>query len=135
MVVQNFLANGGIHPEQTQHVTGLVLNLLNMLSTRFDAPPPAATAPSTQSLSQEPVVIPDEQKPDTEEAEEMEFTEGSTDSGAEAAAATANLPHTKIKKKVSKKDRGAKAGGKGSQSKGGASEIIKAADHVKTKKK
>ena len=130
-VVQNFLANGGILPGQTQQVAELFLTLLNMLGTAFVAPPPAAAAPSTQSLSQEPVVIPDEKRPDAD-AVEMEFTDGSTDSEAEAAAATANISHTKIKKKESKKDRGAKIG-KGGPGKGSAKDLVKSTDKDKKK--
>ena len=102
-----------------------------MLSTTFAAPPPAATAPSTQSLSQEPVVIPDEQK-QGEEVEEIEFADGSTDSGAEAAASTANLPHTKSKKKITKTYRDAKIG-KGGPGKGTAKDLVKSTDKDKKK--
>ena len=65
---------------------------------------------------------------------DKDLTDGSTDSEAEAKAATANEPHTKIKKKTSRKEREAKAG-KGSQGKGGATDIIKVADQVKAKRK
>ena len=85
------------------------MQLLNMLGTTIEAPPQAATAPSTQALSQDPVVIVDEPRQDAT-MEEVEYTDGSTDSQAEAAAATANSLPTKIKKRISKKDRDAKSG-------------------------
>ena len=138
-VVQAMLANSGINPAQTEPVTQILMNILNMMSTRIDAPNPTAAAPSTQPPNHGPVLIAGDKKPDAEielqTAEgDMEFTEGSTDTEAEAKAATANEPHSKIKKKTSRKDRDAKIG-KGGPGKGGAKDIIKVADKEKGKKK
>ena len=132
MVVQNFLANGGVLPGQTPHMADLFMQLMNLLGTTFAAPTPAASAPSTQTLSQEPVVIPDEKRPEAN-AEDMEYTDGSTDSEAAAEAAIANKPYAKIKKKMSKKDRDVK-NGKGGPGKGGSNDHIKTADKDKVKK-
>ena len=61
----------------------------------------------------------------------MELTEGSTDSAAEAEAATQNLPYTKIKKKMTKKDRDAKSGKSAPQGKGDSKNTDKDKSKVK----
>ena len=137
-VVQDMLASGGVNPGETEHMTQILVNMLNLLDTTFVAPPPAAAAPSTQPMSQEPVIIADDKKPDVEakrqtEEMELEFTDGSTDSEAEAEAATANVTHTKTKKRVSKKDRDVK-NGKGGPGKGSTKDLVKSADKDKAKK-
>ena len=136
--VQTMLANSGINPTDTETVAQILMNILNTVATKIEAPEPSAAAPSTQPLNQGPVLIADDKKTDAEIKQQtvegdMDFTEGSTDTEAEAKAATANEPPSKTRKKISKKDRDAKLG-KG-PGKGSAKDIIKPADKDKGKKK
>ena len=131
-------ASSGVNPTETEPMTQILFNILNVLGTTIEVPAPSAAVPSTQPMTQGPVLIADDKQPDAEAKQQtveadMEFTDGSTDSEAAADAAIANQPHTKTKKKVSKKDRDTKIG-KGGPGKGSATDIIKPADKDKVKK-
>ena len=135
------LASTGMNQEQTGTVTQVLFNLMNMFSTQIAPPGPSTAAPSTQPPDHGPVLVADDKEPELHAENEplpmegdFDLTDGSTDTEAEAKAANANEPHTKIRKKTSRRARDAEHG-KGGQGKGSATDIIKVADKVKGKKK
>ena len=128
----------GMNAEQTASTSQVLFNLLNMLATQVASPTPpnpTAAAPCSQPPVKGPVVVVVDKTEDKEGVSDPkpmdadgDLTDGSTDSEAEAKAATANQPWTKIKKKKSR-------GGKGSQGKGGPADTIKATENGKLKNK
>ena len=138
-VVQAYLTQTlGMNPEQTASTSQAFFGLMNMLALKV-APPtqptPEDAASQPQQTGKEAVVVEIDKEESQEEVPETapmdaegEFTDGSTDSEAEAKAATENLPATKIKKRKTR-------GGKGSQGKGAPADTIKPNDTGKLKKK
>ena len=112
----------GMSGEQSALTSQALFQLLNMLAVKI-APPSQATPAAVASGSQQAaavreVVHVDDEKPQEQRGDDMEFTEGSTDTAAETAAANNKQPYQKIKKKLNKKERDAKSGKGAPQGKG-----------------
>lgn len=132
---QTMLASSGVSIPETETMTQIFMNIMNAMATRIEPPVASAAAPSTQPDGQGPKQNADLKGLEAESqqqlgAEDVDFTEGSTDSPAEAKAANVNEPPTKIKQKISNKERDAK----NVKGKGIGKEIIKATDKDKEKK-
>ena len=139
-LVNTCLAQMGMNEEQSVQTSQMVFKFLNMLALQI-APPtqttPVAAAPCPQqtvAVKESVVVQVDDERPEEQREEDVEFTDGSTDTAAETAAANDNTPYSKIKKKLTKKDRDAK-NGKGGPGKGNSNDLVKSADKDKVKKK
>ena len=134
-IIQVCLTQMGMNAEQSAETTTMVLNVLNMLATQI-APSTQTSPAAAASRPQPPDIVPvnvvnvEDDKAEEARGEDVEFTDGSTDTAAEAVAATENKPYTKIKKRMSKKDRDAK-NGKGAQGKGDSKNTDKDKGKVK----
>ena len=120
--VDSCLSQMGMSGEQSALTSQALFQLLNMLAVKI-APPSQATPAVVASGSQQAaavreVVHVDDEKPQEQRGEDMEFTEGSTDTAAETAAANNKQPYQKIKTKLSKKERDSKSGKGAPQGKG-----------------
>ena len=127
----------GMNEEQSVQTSQMVFKILNMLALQI-APPTqttpvaAASCPQQTGAVKESVLVHvDDERPEEQREEDVEFTDGSTDTAAETAAANDNKPYTKIKKKLTKKDRDAKNSKTAPQGKGGSKNADKDQSRVK----
>ena len=94
----------GMNEEQKGQTAQAFFKIMNMLALNVAPPPtPSQEAPAAMPASPEQAAMEqDEEEEDQQEPDDQgegDLTDGSTDSEAEAKAASENLPPTKIRKK------------------------------------
>ena len=130
------MAQMGMSGEQAALTSQTVFQLLNLLALKI-APPPQTTTAAVAAGSQQTaavgeVVRVEEDRQEEQQDEDVAFTDGSTDTEAEKAAAKDNKPYAKIRKRRTKEERDVKTGKPAPQGKGGSKNAAK--DQTKVKR-